>query len=281
MLRDAVEANSLWGVAHGTYQDVPWNVDSPRHKFICSFIRKEYERAHMAGLKGVVVHLGAPPPEVVASCVPNIIPFKSCGVDINQLRVALPPGASAPLSAESARRMPPRIYLETPHIRPEKSHYDTPEKLAALFRLIRERVDPHLRVVGLCIDTAHIWSCGVDIQSYESADGWLKRLRAVHDVIPPEAIFFHLNDELHGPGSGRDEHEPLMHGTIWRDYRQVPARSGLAAFLEYASEFNIPTILERKARKAREATEHSPATAPMTLEEALASDYEFIQELGH
>ena len=63
-------------------------------------------------------------------------------------------------------------------MKPERSHYETPQKLAAFFRKVRE-VDPELQEFGLCIDTAHLWSCGVDIASREDARAWLDELEAV------------------------------------------------------------------------------------------------------
>lgn len=243
-LRDLMAGGGLWGVAHGTFMDNPWNTAAPRHKYHCHFIRQELERARRAGLAGVVVHLMSHPPAVVAAVMPR-------------LRVR---GA--------------RVFLETPHLKPEKAHYETPEKLAALFRLIRAGGDPDLAHTGLCIDTAHIWAGGADISSYAAGRDWVDRLVAVHDTIPPRAIIIHLNDNRHPCGAGRDEHDPLLRGAIWGEYRHMPGKSGLAAFVEYILEYDVPAVLERKARKAADG---EPG---MSDEEAIAADYQALAELG-
>lgn len=204
-------------VAHGTYMDFPWHgKPHPAH-----FIRQELEMCARAGIFGLVVHLGKPPIAEVMKYIPRLI------------------------SAERETL----IYLEVPHVKPENSHYETPEKLAALFREIRT-IDKTLCRFGLCIDTAHLWSCGVDLQSFEDGEDWLRRLEAVADVIPPDRIIFHLNDSLDTRGSGIDHHAALLEGKIWGEYKDQPAQSGLAAFVNYAVRNNIPTILERKPPEA-------------------------------
>ena len=261
----AGEGSPLWGVAHGTYMDVPWDTESKSHAYRCGFIRAEVERAFEAGLAGVVIHLGIPGPDKVAAALPWIYPAALGGVRVcDVLRGA----ASAP-----AGRPLPRVYLEVPHVLPANSHYETPEKLAALFRKLRE-VDANLAITGLCIDTAHLWACGADISTYEKGKDWVDRLAAVHDVILPEAIIFHLNDNRNPRGSGKDEHDPLLHGAIWGAFQQTPAESGLAAFVEYARRFNIPTVLERKGRKP---TGDMPE---LSAREALALDYTALAALG-
>lgn len=265
----------LWGVAHGTYMDIPWNLDAPNHHYRCGFIRREVEVAHRTGLAGVVVHLGIPGPEIVIQALPWIYPSMIGGrkvCDIIKAQAAAGENATA-ASATSSGNLP-RIYLEVPHVLPKNSHYETPEKLVTLFRLIRQKCDPHLHIFGLCIDTAHIWACGADISTYEKGKAWVDALIAVHDFIPPDAIIFHLNDNRNECGSGIDEHDPLLYGKIWGDYRQNPRESGLAAFIEYATRFNIPTVLERKGRKP------TGEDGPMTLKEALQVDYTALVSLG-
>ena len=198
-------------IAHGTYLDFPWS----GNQYIAHFIKGELALCARAGISGLVVHLGKPPVEAVREILPRLI-------------------ADHPVL----------IYLETNHIRPENSHYDTPEKLAALFRSIRE-VDPELCKFALCIDTAHIWSCGADIQSYEAAEDWLNRLERVSDVIPPDRIAFHLNDSFDQQGSGVDHHAPLLEGVLWGRYRECPQESGLAAFVGHMNRHRSLVILER------------------------------------
>ncbi len=218
-LRPFLAGAGLFVVAHGTYMDFPWG-DSP---YPARFIRDELALCARAGVAGLVVHLGKTPPAAVEARLPSLAP---------------PPGGAAP----------PRLYLETPAVKPENSFYETPEKLAVLFRAVR-KVDPGLVGFGLCVDTAHLWSSGVDLRSYEDASGWLRRLEAVAADIPPDRIIFHLNDSFDARGSGRDEHAPLLRGKIWGEYADRPRQSGLAAFVDYAVDNRTPTILERKPKE--------------------------------
>ena len=217
-LNDSVaRGERLSVISHGTFMDFPWN-GAP---YPIKFIQKELNMCSRAGINGLVIHLGKPPIEKVMTYLPHIVSVQ---------RDAL-------------------VFLETPHVKPENSHYETPEKLADLFRAIR-KLDPGLCKFGLCIDTAHIWSCGVDLQSFESAEEWLRRLEAIADVIPPERIIIHLNDSHDACGSGLDHHASLLEGKIWGEYKSRPRQSGLAAFIDYIIRHDTITILERKPKEA-------------------------------
>lgn len=216
--------------AHGTYVDFPWHGSLDA----AGFVRAEVALCARAGISGLVVHLGKPDVEEVMKFIPRLVSTVS-GV---------------------------LIFLEVPHVKPENSHYETPEKLADLFRAIR-RLDPTLCRFGLCIDTAHLWSCGVDIQSFDAAEDWLRRLEAVAAAIPPNRIIFHLNDSKDKRGSGVDHHAPLLAGEIWGEYAERPRQSGLAAFVDYIVRHETPAILERK---------------PV---EALLDDYSVLDSLTH
>lgn len=208
--RLAADGDPVAVVAHGTYMDYPWAGKA----YPAKFVRTELEMCIRAGISGLVVHLGRPPVEEVLAFIPRLI---------SPARGAL-------------------IYLEIPHVLPANSHYETPEKLAELFRGIR-RLDPRLDRFGLCIDTAHLWSCGVDLSSYDAAADWLRRLDAAD--IPPARIIVHLNDSLDERGKGLDHHARLLCGKMWGDYRDQPRLSGLAAFVDYIERHGIPAILER------------------------------------
>ena len=203
-------------IAHGTHMDAPWS----GNKYIAKFIRKELTLCARAGIRGLVIHLGKTPVEVVVEYLPRL----------------MTPVPTA------------RVYLETPAVKPETARYETPEKLARLFKAIRG-VDPPLDRFGLCIDTAHLWSCGVDIRSYEAAADWIGRLEKVADIIPADRIILHLNDNYNKLGGGRDIHAPLLQGDMWGAYADRPRDSGLAAFVEYAVRNSTPVILERGVKK--------------------------------
>lgn len=298
---------AMWGVAHGTFMDHPWSPEKPNHAWTLKWIRGELRRAASAGLAGLVIHLGVAPVEKVVPILwkmtpedprlrprPGEAPIKAIGggeevgadaeadaedEELEYWHCYIKSGASCRLTPRpadpSAQPDCVRIYLEVPSVLPKNSHYETPEKLRHLFSNIRGKVDPGLIYYGLCIDTAHIWASGADISSFAKAADWLERLEQCHDVIPPHAIMFHLNDNRNPLGSGADEHDCLLQGAIWGDYAQCPEKSGLAAFLDYARRFNIPTILERKGRKG--AAKGSPCAKTRG---ALGADLEVLAQFG-
>lgn len=286
-----------WGVAHGAYPDMPWNAESPKHKWTLKWMSMEFERTASAGLAGMVIHLGTTSHAKVLEILPKLlpVPFRDRVIALrgggNDVEPAVVPDPSVPRwdchfknEASCRPSHPPhsedppggrpncvRLFLETPCVLPKNSHYESPAKLRALFSAIRQNIDPYLLYFGLCIDTAHIWGCGIDISSHEAASTWIEALESCHDIIPPHAIMLHLNDSVYGLGSGRDEHECLFMGRIWEDYAMTPERSGLAVFLDYAHRFNIPVVLERKARGGG-SDEH-------TTELALKADVAAIAQL--
>ena len=229
-LRAYVARTGLRVIAHSSYGAQPWRGDPSA----AAYIREELGVCQEAGISGLVVHL----PKLPASEV-----VRYAGRLLNR---------GAP---------DVRIYLETPAVRPADSLYETPAKLASLFRAIRA-VDPDLAHFGLCVDSAHLWTCGVDLQSYDAAAEWFDRLEAVAGVIPPAAVAIHFNDSLRPRGVGPDAHAGLARGKIWGGYRDRLGESGIAAVVDYAHRHGTPTILERKPK------------------EALKSDYLILRELA-
>jgi endonuclease IV len=134
------------------------------------------------------------------------------------------------------------IYLETPAL--VRSPYDSPGKLAQLYAAIRG-----LGVAdrfGFCVDTAHLWTSGVDLSSRESAEAWISAYEALQAAGQlPAALMLHCNDSGRPRGRGPDEHAPLCRGQIWSGYMESPADSGLAAFVAFAARTNAVLILER------------------------------------
>lgn len=206
-------------IAHSTYSAVPWKGDPDA----ANFIREEAGVCHAAGIRGLVVHLPKAPIETVMRYIARLY---------------------NPLAGNV------RIFLETPAVSPKETYYETPQKLAQLFRAIRAELDPNLLHFGLCIDTAHLWTCGIDLSSVDRANEWLDELEDLADVIPHEAIMIHLNDSARALGVGPDTHERLTGGRIWGDYAERLGDSGLAAIVAYSQRHDIPMILERKPKEA-------------------------------
>lgn len=190
-------------------------------------MRSELRICDDIGFRGVIIHLDSHDVDDVVKYLPKLMP-------------KLPKDPTSGLA---------KIFLETPHVKPNISHYETPEKIAKLFSAIREHVDPHLTRIAHCIDTAHLWSCGVDLSSAEAAAKWIKGMELIHKILPPENIMIHLNGSVYECGNGNDKHAQLgaTDDKMWGMYKSEDYnKSGLSQFISYAKEYHIPMILERR-----------------------------------
>lgn len=191
------------------------------NEYSAHIMRKELRMCNDSGILGVIIHLDSHDIQDVIKGLSKIMPKK---------------GTKA------------KIYLESAHTKPDKSLYETPEKLLKLFTAIRKELDPDLDHIGFVIDTAHIFVCGADISNDVAAAKWVKGMELIHKIIPPENIIIHLNGSEFDCGDGRDKHAPLMSSNdkIWFKYKGDYKKSGLSQFLLYAREYKIPCILERR-----------------------------------
>ena len=222
-LKKFIHDSKVKVIAHSSYVASPWNGNPAA----ITYIKKEINVCCNAGISGLVVHL----------------PKKDSKTVIKYL---------TKLDLDEEIHAHFTIYLETPAVIPKETYYETPEKINALFKEIH---DAKFKLqYGICVDTAHIWTSGESIQSYESAKEWFSKLKV-------DKIMIHLNDSARPLGTGPDKHESLMKGYIWRDYR-LPTivdkynlqssnkhkkidECGIHAILEFAKENSIPIILER------------------------------------
>lgn len=237
-------------VAHSTYTATPWAMGNAE---CIAYVAHELRVCARAGIRGLVVHLTKSTPAVAAESVQAIRHAYAAGA------------AGAGAASATTNDVIPTLFLETPAITAAGNHYNTPEKLGVLFALISSApASPGAPPVGLCVDTAHLWTSGIDLRSRDAAAAWIAGLRnmaAAHDAAAahavdarasPEAaaapaklqIMYHLNDSKNPLGVGPDSHEALGAGHIWRGL--APRESGLAAFVADADRHGSVAILERK-----------------------------------
>ena len=261
--------------AHSVYVAPPWGGDPDAARFI----RDELAVCARAGICGLVVHLPKAPIATVVKYAPRLINPDARGV---------------------------RIFFETPAVTPAETYYESPEKLGALLAALRE-VDPADELFGICVDTAHIWTSGVDIQRRDAAADWLARLAAQFGLLSQTGllqqpgrpwrselsarVIFHANDSARPRGVGPDTHAGFAVGRIWGEYFDSEAAagaasaggaqsSGLAAFVEFAAEHQCAFILERKPKEALRSDYRIMASLePSTLLSA-ASDLASASELA-
>lgn len=193
-------------VIHGAYIDNPWNsAPGTIHN-----IKVEFGIAQNIGAAGVIVHLSA-----AANAHKHKI--------IDQLDVEKYAGVT--------------LFLEINAARASANTFETPEKINTFFADLKPK---HIKL-GLCIDTAHLYSCGVALTTADDAKRFLRELK----VSGP--IMFHLNDSGGVLGAGKDLHESLCDGNIWKKYKHNAASpdSGFYYILKYAKKNNHIVILER------------------------------------
>jgi len=252
-----VQSNHFLVVAHSSYVAYLWNKDDP-DKYI-DFVLKEYNVCKQCGIKGLVVHL---PKESILKKKHIKQTFLKLSLFIKKEKsdvlggmlvdntskiwyVRQEPENKIINGGDSGDSTSPSIYLETPAITPMWANYDTPKKLSKLFHIIHKIDKDH--PFGLCIDTAHIWTSGNNISTYNGAKRWFTELMYAPYIPPPNRILIHLNDSARELGRGPDKHAPLTHGYIWGEYktRNELKKSGLYFILQFSEKYNIPIILER------------------------------------
>lgn len=209
-----IRDNNLPVVIHGAYVDHPWN----RAAGSVHNIKQEMRIAHAIGANGVIVHLGAG------------------ASDDENLKYVL-----EELSKQPEESLSVMLWLEIHTAKPGPNTYETPAKLKILFERIG-KINHKLKL-GLCIDTAHLFACGMSLNSREIATEWLAGL-------PDVPYMLHLNDSASKLGSGKDQHAALCAGGVWSQYHPETGilpieQSGLVAILEWAERLGIMVVLER------------------------------------
>lgn len=220
--KDAVERyvreTGIALVIHGAYVDNPWN----RAHGAIHNIKQELRIAARLMATGVIVHLGA---GAASDDALGAVLTEISNLDVNIIDKVT-------------------LWLEIHTAKASAATYETPEKLKRLFDRINAL---NLRLkIGLCIDTAHLFACGIALNTHAAAINWLDTLR---ELLPTVPLMLHLNDSASQLGSGKDAHAALGHGQLWGAYHpnsHLPIEdSGLVAILGWAETNDIVTILER------------------------------------
>lgn len=182
-------------IAHSTYMANVWNGD-------LEYILKEIDVCAQCGIQGLVIHL---PKKPLA--------------DIKDTFAKL----------RATPRV--RIYFEVPATIP--SYWGKPEFLQELWKFLHT-IDPLREYFGICLDTAHLWTNGIDLSSASNMREYLKNLEGISNIM------VHLNDSERSLGKGPDSHMPLCEGQIWHT-----DQGGLYEIVKWIRAHNIITIFER------------------------------------
>jgi deoxyribonuclease-4 len=201
---------------HSSYGSVGiWNVNSDnksstKSKAIIAHIADQLKSCQKIGAWGLVLHISKHYADDVAYGMTLLKPYaKKTGVTILLEMVAS--------KAD------------------DNLTYETPEKIDNLTTLI----GPEENWWGWCVDTAHLWGAGVDIQSYKQMSDWLTRL-----TYKKKILMFHLNGSSAARGSGKDKHEIPFEpeDVMWNGIE--PESSGLRAVIEFCVKQEITIICE-------------------------------------
>uniref|UniRef100_A0A6C0I2U3 Xylose isomerase-like TIM barrel domain-containing protein n=1 Tax=viral metagenome TaxID=1070528 RepID=A0A6C0I2U3_9ZZZZ len=234
-LKQFINKSKMSIIAHSSYVAFLWTKEKTKEATYLKFVLKELAVCKEYNISGLVIHL--PKEGILKQKYIQKIMYKL----INAI-VAINASTTTTL---------PIIYLETPAIIPMYANYDTADKLSRLFHIIHKLgggIGSNL--FGLCIDTAHIWTSGNDISTYDGAKRWFTELMDA-PYIPHDKIIIHLNDSERELGHGPDKHASLTKGKIWEKYqtRGQLKTSGLFFIMEFAKKYNIPLILERRNKE--------------------------------
>lgn len=199
---------------HNCYIAYPWGL---KYKQGLHFIYKQLNICDVINAKGFILHLPNVNKketvddiiDIVIQQIPNLIKYNN----------------------------KTKIFLEIPAILPSKSVFHDPNNINKLFNSIH-KISQNF---GLCIDTAHLWSSGLDISSYENFIQWLNMLQ-----LHSNNIIIHLNDNEKLIGKCPDIHCGLFTGQIWKQYKNNIKKSGLYALIHFANKNKISIIFERK-----------------------------------
>lgn len=113
--------------------------------------------------------------------------------------------------------------------------------LAMLDAKLKHLLKEDYSKIGYCIDTAHIWASGYNIQT--NFDGFISMFE--NKIGKPSLI--HLNDSKAEIGSCRDLHEQVGQGCI---YKHV--KTGLNNIINYSITNDIPIIIESHGNRTEE-----------------------------
>ncbi len=207
-------------LVHGPYTLIKiFNITQEEFKEQLPKLDIQFKIAADIGAKGIVFHIGRIRAETeqeaiqkTIKAIETILPLaENHGVDIIVESIA-------------CKAVPGRTFESTEMI----------NKVTA--GLSKHKFD---RYWSWCIDTAHIWSMGIDVRYKKTFEKWLSAIQ-----FPQKITTFHLNGSAANFNSGKDMHEIPFSSTdkIWHGIK--PEESGVAALAKFALRHNCITILE-------------------------------------
>lgn len=207
--RNCKKYGILYVIAHSSYllnfgksiKDIPWAFHD---------IKTDFQRVHMLGGRGVVVHIGKSLDGDRDEAIKNVI-------------------ENAKHIVEETEESGLEYILENTAGQGSEIGFQL-EELSLIWKGLKG-VNPRLKS---CIDTAHLWAAGYDIST---TTGVQKVLKEYDELVGLKTLScFHFNDSKKSLGSKVDRHANIGTGFI--------ALEGLKSLAQFAQQHSIPLILE-------------------------------------
>lgn len=227
---------------------------SGRIKYALDNIIYDMDLAERIGARGVVIHLGSalqgPENHAITNLISNIQHI-----------------------LDSTSKTAPNVFLalETPAGQ-GKQVATSLDELSIIWSGL-EKLNPSSTLakrLGICIDTAHIFSAGIDIRSPAIFQDYITRFDKLIGIQHIKC--FHLNDSKAGLNSRRDIHEGLGDGYIFSAKHNPEHKlETIRPLLRLAKTHSIPVILET----------HSAGSPDKPNSVLYAQEIAKLLELGH
>lgn len=211
-----------------------------RIKYALDNLIYDLEWGNKMGVMGVVVHLG----------------FRK---DLDEDEAYDNMAKNITYVIEHTRKSPVKILLETPAGAGTQIGTTT-SSFKKVLTLIKKHLGDNQEFnsrIGICFDTAHVFSSGHDIRDINTAVEYLDFFcRQMHSILDEPISLIHLNDSKVGLNSRRDIHAGIGQGYI---YGEKSDKSNIISYLAFTTliqyfthkikkssgdKYNVPMILE-------------------------------------
>lgn len=217
-IKKYIEDNNITLIVHSSYPTVAaWKPENNGFH-----VKQQLETCLELGAAGLVIHLPNLPPTEIAKKL-----FRFARWTRKDDR-------------STSKAKSTKILLEINATKPSHNSHETAAKLNELCEAI-DKQGVYKSSWGICVDTAHLWSCGIDLSTAEATQQWFKDFK-YNDRIK----LVHLNGCVTDFASGKDEH-----AIIATEYDQIYGRfgkqfksSGAYVVFKFCREHHIPVILE-------------------------------------
>jgi endonuclease IV len=216
-VRDAITNKQVW--VHSAYPVLPFGLKSRPEVNVRAVeaMVTEATDAHAVGAKGLIVHTSKRHPSFSQEANLTIVSNA-----LREYERMLGGRQAAPILIE----------MQAMHSMP--SSFETPEKMQRLLDACGGLSRPY----SICLDTAHIWAAGVDLQSKSVVREYARGVNGLTGVKDMPAVsLLHFNGNKLGLGCGDDIH--TVPGSeddmIWNNC--IPS-------LRKFAEWPIPKIIE-------------------------------------